>query len=185
MGIVSKLRAVVRLDPSVHRAGLVALPTLTVIALSLRTAGYARTSRWLARRTARLPHLASPLSPAVRGTVVAGVLLAARVLPWRPACLERSMALCFLLRRRGDAAEVRIGVRKRDDVSTAWTDASHAVADADPLAKRPPTTPPIEAHAWVEVDGEVVGDPADIHERFLPFGDADGALASELARLTR
>lgn len=185
MGIVRKLRAVYRLGPAVHRAGLVALPTLAVIGLSLRTAGYARTSRWLARRTAQVPPIPSTHAQAARDTVAAGLLLAARALPWRPACLERSMALRHLLRRRGYAAEVRIGVRKREGAGGPERGGGLACADEGAQAKGAPAAPPIEAHAWVEVDGEVVGDRADVHERFLPFGDDHRALASELVRLPR
>jgi hypothetical protein len=58
-------------------------------------------------------------------------------------CLPRSLALCRMLRRRGYAAQVRIGVRRENDR--------------------------IAAHAWVEVDGAPLGEPAAIEERFLPF----------------
>lgn len=52
---------------------------------------------------------------------------------FRPSCLVRSMAILKLLRRSGIArAELRVGVRKREDQ--------------------------LEAHAWVELDGRVLGD---------------------------
>lgn len=169
MRIASRLRAVRQLGPAVQRAGLIALPTLAMIGLALRTAGYARTCRWLARPTARSQRMAPSARQASRDTVVAGVLLAARVLPWRPACLERSMALRYLLRRRGYAARLRIGVRKRGETAEESSNSTAA----------------IEAHAWVEVDGEVVGDRADVDQRFLPFEDSQAPLAAELARLSR
>ena len=52
---------------------------------------------------------------------------AARHLPFQPNCLEQSLALWWLLRRRGIPADLRIGVRK---------DAAN-----------------FEAHAWVEAGG--------------------------------
>ena len=47
-------------------------------------------------------------------------------------CLVQALAADAILRRRGLACELRIGVRARDD-----------------------STVPIEAHAWVECDGAV------------------------------
>jgi hypothetical protein len=55
-------------------------------------------------------------------------------------CLERSLVLWALLRRRGIAGEVCFGVRR----------------DGDDL----------QAHAWVELDGVVLNDTADVGERF-------------------
>ena len=63
-----------------------------------------------------------------------------------PTCLVRSIALERLLKReRLDAAVVRIGVRDRDGR--------------------------IEAHAWIEVDGTVVGDRREHTETFTPLHD--------------
>jgi aryl-alcohol dehydrogenase-like predicted oxidoreductase len=56
------------------------------------------------------------------------------------ACLPQALALRWLLAREGMPAMVVIGVRK----------------DAGAL----------EAHAWVELDGLALGEPADVRERF-------------------
>lgn len=69
---------------------------------------------------------------------------AARCGPRQPSCLPRALTLWWLLRRQGIAAELRIGARR--------------VADR------------LEAHAWVECDGRVLNDHADIHDRFAAFG---------------
>jgi Transglutaminase-like superfamily len=74
---------------------------------------------------------------------------AARNLPFRTNCLERSLVLWWLLRRRGIDAELRIGARK----------------DA----------PNFEAHAWVECNGRVINEPGETHLHFTPF---DGPIAS-------
>ena len=68
---------------------------------------------------------------------------AARWSPARPRCLARSLVLCRLLRRRGIAGVLRIGVASpgRD----------------------------FEAHAWVEVAGQPVGDSIAGVERFTAF----------------
>jgi hypothetical protein len=64
-------------------------------------------------------------------------------------CLERSLVLWWLLRRRGIPAELRIGARK--------------------LAGR------FEAHAWVELGNVVLNDSGEEHRHFAPF---DGSIVS-------
>ncbi|MFZ1973376.1 MAG: lasso peptide biosynthesis B2 protein [Candidatus Acidiferrales bacterium] len=68
---------------------------------------------------------------------------AARNLFIRTNCLERSLVLCWLLRRRGMVAELRIGVRKDSDR--------------------------FEAHAWVERNSQVLNDASEEHRHFVPF----------------
>ncbi|MGB7174071.1 MAG: lasso peptide biosynthesis B2 protein [Candidatus Acidiferrales bacterium] len=58
-------------------------------------------------------------------------------------CLSRSLALCWLLRRRGIPAELRIGGKKNVEA--------------------------FEAHAWVEVANVVVNDGEDVGKRYAPF----------------
>ena len=67
---------------------------------------------------------------------------AARYSPFPATCLTRSIVLARLLRRRGAAAEIRIGVLR------------HGTS---------------LAHAWVEVDGEPVNDTPDVAERHAVF----------------
>jgi len=64
----------------------------------------------------------------------------------RGNCVVRSLALLWLLRRRGVAAALRIGVR---------------LAGAT-----------LFAHAWVEVDGRPINDRADIGQYYLPFAES-------------
>jgi hypothetical protein len=70
------------------------------------------------------------------------VSAAARFSPFPSTCLSRSIVLLHLLRRRGLAAEIKIGVLR----------------DRSPLA-----------HAWVEVNGEPVNDTADVADRHAVF----------------
>ena len=60
-------------------------------------------------------------------------------------CLTRSLLLGWLLRRRGVASNLRIGVRL--------------------------TNGALDAHAWVECDGVPVNDEPDVGTRFASFGD--------------
>lgn len=101
----------------------------------------------------RGPLGAGRLTPPVRGVarrdattaVVRAVGRVARRLPLRSPCLVRSVAGQAMLARRGVATELRIGVR--------------------------PGAGTIEAHAWLERDGVVLNDRADIGEAFAAFVD--------------
>lgn len=66
--------------------------------------------------------------------IVRRVSLAAAFYPRRARCLEQSLALYLLLRRRGVAAELRLGAQPR----------------------------PFYAHAWVEVDGAPLAEQGDL-----------------------
>ena len=61
----------------------------------------------------------------------------------RSRCLEHSLALWLLLRRRGIGCDLRLGVRRTDGRC--------------------------EAHAWVEACGVSLSDPGDPHQRFAAF----------------
>jgi hypothetical protein len=74
------------------------------------------------------------------------VKIAASHGPYRATCLPQSLTLWLLLRRRGIASSLRIGVRK--EISR------------------------LDAHAWVEIDGIVVNDRMDVPDRFVPFAGA-------------
>jgi hypothetical protein len=71
---------------------------------------------------------------------------AARHLFFAPTCLEQSLVLAAMLRRRGLDAKLRIGARKQ--------------------AGR------FEAHAWVELDGAMLDPAAGAMPEFVPFDDA-------------
>jgi|HubBroStandDraft_4_1064222.scaffolds.fasta_scaffold00245_12 hypothetical protein len=63
--------------------------------------------------------------------------------PTKPNCLERSMTLWWLLRRNGVDGELHIGARKEG-------------------AR-------FEAHAWVELGGQVLNDGAEVHQYYARF----------------
>lgn len=79
---------------------------------------------------------------------------AARNLPFKTNCLEQSLVLWPLLRRRGFPAELKFGARK----------------DAGKF----------EAHAWVELDGEALNNDSDESRGFVPF-DAGAAVTQRHA----
>jgi len=73
---------------------------------------------------------------------------------FRTSCLEQSLVLCRLLRRRGVNATLRIGARKEADR--------------------------FEAHAWVEVAGNVVdGGGGTEHLHFRPFERSESSMETQ------
>jgi len=103
------------------------------IAVTLRMFGWRRVSRLTVstsgiRWFTRFPLLHRKLSVA---EVTPLVELASGVWP-RNRCLVRAIAMMWLLRARGEVAELRLGVRKRAGA--------------------------FEAHAWTESGGEVLAD---------------------------
>lgn len=98
------------------------------------------------RRTFALLHRTRPEQTVTNSThvvdvTVRGVCTAAAFYPRRALCLEQSLALTWLLRRRGVPAELRVGVQPR----------------------------PFYAHAWVEVDGRALNEPSDLPRVLTPF----------------
>lgn len=149
-GIGEKWRRFSRLRSSDRRTVIEAVAGLVITWLGLRLAGF---RQWKSILERLVPHsfadnVASPNSESAR--VVARLeSAAARNLFFRPNCLERSLVLWWLLKRRGVAAELRIGARKDEEK--------------------------FEAHAWVECGGTVIDEPDETRLHFVPF---DGPIAS-------
>jgi hypothetical protein len=111
---------------------------------------------WLGLRLLGLPRFQARLqrSAVTRGAAMSlpdiqalGELvnIAARHTLGPRTCLTRSLLLGWLLRRRGVASDLRIGVRLNQGV--------------------------LDAHAWVECGGVPVNDQPDVGTQFASFGD--------------
>jgi hypothetical protein len=72
---------------------------------------------------------------------------------FRTNCLEQSLVLCRMLRRRGLSADLRIGARKEADR--------------------------FEAHAWVEVAGNVIDGGGTEHLHFVPFEQSESPMETQ------
>ena len=83
-----------------------------------------------------------PAESLARG-VVRIVTAAAAHGPYRANCLQQSVTLWWLLRRRGLEGELRIGTRKRDGQ--------------------------FDAHAWVEFCGRALNESRDVGARYAVF----------------
>jgi hypothetical protein len=112
----------------------------------LRLIGFRRWERVLANFAPPANTTGSAQSASVQETALLIARMqetAARNLFFRANCLEQSLVLWWLLRRRGIDAVLRIGARKESDR--------------------------FEAHAWVELDSQVLNDAAAEHRHFVPF----------------
>jgi hypothetical protein len=116
------------------------LALLAAVRVSLRVLGL--------RRTVRLARRAGERSARARSgsadDLARSVATAAAFFPGRAVCLEQSIALYVLLRRRGHPAGLRIGVQPY----------------------------PFQAHAWVEVDGRPVAENEETIRRLVAFPEA-------------
>lgn len=141
-----KVRGLRRLTREERVLFLQSLVMLRVLAAALWMMGLGPVHRILARLSGT-PQAHAQDGRAARVRVIAwSVAAAARHGRIRAKCLERSLLLWWLLRRRGAPAALHIGVRKDGDA--------------------------LQAHAWIELDGEVLADSVDVRARFAPFSRA-------------
>lgn len=117
---------------------------LPIVATSLKTMGLRRTQSWLTRSSLgkMIPPTEQTRANVRRAAQM--VAVACRRYPLRSSCLPRTIVLWSLLRRRGLDTNVRIGVR----------------GDAEAN---------FQAHAWLEWNGEVLNDAAEVGSQYLPF----------------
>jgi hypothetical protein len=122
-----------------RRASIAAAWRLAAVHALLAIAGVPWTRKLLVRRANGIDH-------ALAERAARAVQRAANHLPLRTNCLDRALALSWLLASGGIASTLRIGVRK---------------TSGDTLA----------AHAWVEHDGAVLLD--EIASDYLPLAAAN------------
>lgn len=125
-------------------AALIGLP-LCGLGLRLRGLGMAETLS--TPHPGREPPSGALLDQARQ--IARGIAIAARHGPYRASCLERSLLLCRMLRRRGMPCALRIGAESvRGDLL---------------------------AHAWVECNGVVLDDDPAVARRFVAFAPDSGS----------
>lgn len=111
--------------------------------VGLHVLGLQRFQRWLQRRPFAVAHKLL-LDEMMRMGMM--INIAARHSPFPATCLTRSLLLCWLLRRKGVDAQLRIGARLTDGT--------------------------LDAHAWVEHTGVPVNDRQDVSTQYAPFNGA-------------
>lgn len=130
-----------------QRLFLQSLVLLPLTALGLRLLGLKRFQEWLRRwlpfSTVGAKDESARLEFAHRAAHA--VNRAAYNGAYRANCLQRSVMLWWLLRLRGIDSQLRIGVRKNADA--------------------------LEAHAWIEYNGIILNDQAEIVRRYSMFAE--------------
>jgi transglutaminase-like putative cysteine protease len=111
---------------------------LALVDASLRAFGLRRTVRWVRRVVG---DRADAVRPGMITDVAHAVAKAAAFYPGRAQCLEQSLVLYWVLRRRGVEARLRVGVQ--------------------PF--------PFTAHAWVEHNGHPINEQEDFVTQLAPF----------------
>jgi hypothetical protein len=154
--MMQRFRRFRRLSGFERAVVLEAVITLPVVWLAVRLLGFricraafeeparaARNSRFLETDTLNIAKRIARLE----------VVTAANLF-FRTSCLEQSLVLCRLLKRRGMNAGLRIGARKEADR--------------------------FEAHAWVEMAGNVVdGGGGTEHLHFRPFERSESSMETQ------
>lgn len=139
-----------RLSANERRTLLQALLLVPAMHVVVRVIGFNRLQQRIARTTPRRSRAEATAATHLR-TCVVSVNRVKRfsVLGLRGNCLSQSLALTWLLRRRGLSPTLRLGARLIDGQ--------------------------FDAHAWVEYDGRVLNDTQDVGARFTPLTERPGA----------
>jgi len=147
------------MDADARGIFLRATAVLPVISVSLKMRGFGATQKFLLRSLPIVPQTSQQDSIHVVGDLKRTELTSRMVNAaighvWRAStCLEKSLALWWLLGRQGIACEVRIGARKQGGK--------------------------FEAHAWLERDGVAINEPQQEHRHYAAFDAAFPLQSSE------
>jgi len=147
------------MDADARGIFLRATAVLPVIFISLKMRGFGATQEFLLRSFPIAPQTSQQDSIHVvddrkRAELTSRMVNAAIGHVWRAStCLEKSLALWWLLGRQGIACEVRIGARKQGGK--------------------------FEAHAWLERDGVAINEPQQEHRHYAAFDAAFPLQSSE------
>ena len=114
--------------------------TLMLCDAALRVLGYARTLRAVRFVAGERPQ---PVTDELFSGTILHILMATAFYPGRSKCLEQTMAGYGLLRRRGAAVQIRMGVQ----------------------------TYPFSAHAWLELNGMPVTESPEVVANFALLPD--------------
>lgn len=128
-----------------------ALLLLPLVSLSLRWRGYRATHDSLQLLLTSSDSESRSAGRSKQATVIARMVNAADRYGFvHPSCLAKSLTLWWLLTREGIMATLRIGTRMNQEK--------------------------LEAHAWVECDGEALSEPDGQHRHYAAFDAAFSSL---------
>jgi hypothetical protein len=144
-----KLRALAALSWPDRWLLLQAWVLLLAVDLGLRTLPFPWIGAWAARGSGKRAGRSAGEDTALVQRLRRLTDLAARHHLYPMRCLRRSLALQWMLNRRGVPAVLRLGVQR----------------EAGEL----------KAHAWLEHDGLPLGEPQDVETRFVPLLAQEGS----------
>jgi hypothetical protein len=139
MNRLTKLKSLSPIEWQILIASSVLLP---LVALSLKLVGFKRTQVFIGDPISIYSKAFSskPKMPVLARKIARMVPVAANYGLHRSSCLEKSLVLWWLLKRKGIEAQLRIGVQKEGSV--------------------------FGAHSWLELDGKVLIDSEDTVQRY-------------------
>jgi len=151
--MIDRCRRFWRLSRTEQQLFLQGVALLPLIAFATKLFGFSQTQRYLSHRagggsTSQANH------DSVSAVVARTISAAARYGPWRANCLQHSLLLWWLLRRRGIAGDLRIGVCRVDRK--------------------------LQAHAWVEHGGRVLNARDDVGAYFTAFDQPIHPVGAEI-----
>ena len=141
-----------KLSPPERNLFIQAMAFLLLTRIGLRVTGFRRWKALIEQSARPCRRLEPDAQFEVAARITRLVRSAELHAPGIPNCLERSLALWWLLQRAGVEAALNIGARK--------------------IESR------FEAHAWVELRGRVLNESGDVHRHYACF-DAPIAAAEE------
>lgn len=118
-----RARRFIRLSAKERRLTLEAAATLALVCPLLKLLPVAKAMRLLDLREGGGRHGTAAHDPEMARAIGRAVARASRNLPFRAVCLPQAAAAAVMLRRRGLAAEVHVGVAKRTGAieAHAWS----------------------------------------------------------------
>lgn len=142
---LAKVHRFFSLSPQLQWQLFLAVLSVPLTALAMRCWGFQRTQALLGFtiRKSRRHSLSADTTQQHLQITVRALQLLTRHGPYRGNCLSRSLVLWWLLGRQGIASDLRIGTRKEEGR--------------------------FQAHAWIEREGLILNDAADVHDRFTAF----------------
>jgi len=142
---IVRFKQLLKLSLSDIRIILIALILLPLTAFFLRIKGFKWTQSLLSRclPIKILPHIPQTNQLVIAKSIAKMVSVAANHGPYRANCLKKTLVSWWLLSRKGIQTELKIGVNKDEGN--------------------------FNAHSWLELQGEVLNDTADVDERFSVF----------------
>jgi len=127
----------VRLTPTERGRLFEAIAALAAASLLLKALGFTRLSKRLGRHMAVAPPVTDRDAIRIASEIRWAVAAAAPRLPWKPVCLPQALAAHWMLRRRGIASTLYLGLDAKQGYDAhAWVRVGSVVVTGGPGQER-------------------------------------------------